>query len=758
MNFTIYKSVRSQKGEPLTAENFNKVTHDPCLKEICILIAKEPDHETQQRLKRSLPIVTWNASFSGSRKNELAVPSGAFMLDIDGIDNPYDLWCSIIGRRDELGILLAHKTPSTRGLRLVCKCRPELHSIDECQQWLAKEIGVEHDPACKDWARSSYMVPEEYIYYMDGKGLFMDEAEVKYEANGTDMSYMSNRTNRSNGADGSNRSNGSNGDDAVAVQHCFKGIPLEEIALEWLIQTGGEPVEGERNTRLYALAFELRCITDFNEATLLSVMPRYGLAEDEMRGLIHSACSAPRSKDLPKNLETVLQRLLRSADDNLSLDDQQSLNPKFPPLPPLFKQVVTTAPKDFKVAATLCLLPLVGTLASRLRAVYLDKKMHSPSFQVCLEAPQASGKSFISRMAEMILAPIIARDEEGYKEENEYKEKSRALGSRVSAEQRMDQLGAKPKPIVRFITPTISITKLLMRMENAQGLHLMAVAEEIDTVTKAFKRGFSNYSDMLRVAFDNDRYGQDYASDESFSGVVNMYYNTLFSGTPKAMRRFYPDVEDGTVSRVCFTSLPYRLGNPIPVWDELQDKDRAEVERLIAMLDSVSFGDGLVKPIHLMDLDWLNKKMELWLQKQMKLSVKTNDQSRDIFCRRASVVGFRAGMLAWFLYEEKDTPLNRRNTVKFAQWVASQMLNQLILRFPKIEVYSNVIRWDEVFRTLNNEFTRDELQRAIQNCDTQTPLKNVLSVWSAQKCIECIATDKNQQGQLMAVRFRKLNV
>ncbi len=745
MKFTIFSSVRSHKGEPLTAEKFNKVTHDPCLKEICILIAKEPDHDKQQRLKKGLPIVTWNASFDGARKNDLAHPSGAFMLDIDGIDNPYDLWCSIIGRREELGILLAHKTPSTRGLRLVCKCRPELHSIDECQQWLAKEIGVSHDPACKDWARSSYMVPEDYIYYMDSKALFLDDPQVQYETSPTNLSIPSTPTSPSTPS-------------TPDMQLSFKGIPLADIALEWLIQTGGEPVEGERNTRLYALAFELRCITDFNEATLLSVMPRYGLAEDEMRGLIHSACSAPRSKDLPKNLETVLQRLLRSADDNLSLDDQQSLNPKFPPLPPLFKQVVATAPKDFKAAATLCLLPLVGTLASRLRAVYLDKKMHSPSFQVCLEAPQASGKSFISRMAEMILAPIIARDEEGYKIENDYKEKSRALGSRVSAEQRMEQLGAKPKPIVRFITPTISITKLLMRMANAQGLHLMAVAEEIDTVTKAFKRGFSNYSDMLRVAFDNDRYGQDYASDESFSGVVNMYYNTLFSGTPKAMRRFYPDVEDGTVSRVCFTSLPYRLGNPIPVWDELQDKDRAEVERLIAMLDSVSFGDGLVKPTHLMDLDWLNKKMDLWLQKQRKLSVKTNDQSRDIFCRRASVVGFRAGMLAWFLYEEKDTPLNRRNTVKFAQWVASQMLNQLILRFPKIEVYSNVIRWDEVFRTLNNEFTRDELQRAIQNCDTQTPLKKVLSVWSAQKCIECIATDKNQQGQLMSVRFRKLNV
>ncbi len=98
--------------------------------------------------------------------------------------------------------------------------------------------------------------------------------------------------------------------------------------------------------------------------------------------------------------------------------------------------------------------------------------------------------------------------------------------------------------------------KMLMRMENARGLHLVAVCEEIDTVTKAFKRSFTSYSDALRVSFDNAPYGQDYASESTYSGLVPLYYNTLFSSTPRAMRRFYPDVEDGLVSRVCFITLP----------------------------------------------------------------------------------------------------------------------------------------------------------------------------------------------------------
>ena len=182
MSLSYFSSVKSQKGELLTAEKFNLMTEDPMVKQLCESIAREPNHEKQQQMKKQLPGITPNAWFEGPRKNELAHPSGNFMLDIDCVEDPYQLWRSIIARREELGILLAHKTPSTHGLRLICRCRKEFSSIDECQQWLAKEIGVKHDPACKDLARFSYAVPHDYIYYMDSKGLFEDDPEVVYEA------------------------------------------------------------------------------------------------------------------------------------------------------------------------------------------------------------------------------------------------------------------------------------------------------------------------------------------------------------------------------------------------------------------------------------------------------------------------------------------------------------------------------------------------------------------------------------------------
>ena len=617
MKFSIFDSVKAQRGELCTYERFLEVSHSPMVTDICAAIAKEPNHDRQGDLKKQLPVITFNALFESQRKNDLALPSGLFMYDGDGIDNPYQFYSEhVCGRKEELGIVYVGMTPSQHGLRIVARCRKEFTTIAECQQWLGEQIGWPCDPACKDWARSSYVVPDSYIYYMDGK-MFSEEPDVVYEVkvNGlkvkeTDATTAITEVNKTSDNEHQTSNTGK-------TQDTFKGLSLKDIAHEWLKATGGEPEQGERNTRIHALAFEMRYITDFNEETLFAVLPRYGMDDQEMRTLIHSACNAPRSKGIPKQLEKVVQQMRsvemesddNEADDDLTLNSKLStLNSQLPPLPPLIRQVASTAPADFLTAVIICQLPLLGTLGSKLRARYLDGSLHSPSFQVSLEAPQASGKSFMNRLAELELQPIIERDEEERQREQEYNERlaeMKVTGMKVTPENRDELLGQRPKGIIRYVPATISITKLLMRLDNARGLHLCAVAEEIDTVTKAFKRGFSSYGDLLRVAFDNGKYGQDYASDTSFSGIVNARYNTLFSGTPKAMRRFYPDVEDGLVSRVCFVALPDQFGKPMPVWGELKERDRRVVEEQRKRLYEVSIVGDTVQPNHEMQLPFL---------------------------------------------------------------------------------------------------------------------------------------------------------
>lgn len=757
MKFSLYDSVKSQKGIWCTLEQWLKYNSSKRVKQICDSISQLPpdDHDAIGELKKGLPVVTWQAYFEGRRLNSEAQLSGLCMLDVDHVDDPYKLWCSIIGRREELGIMLAHKTPSGHGLRLVFKCRPEFTTLDECQQWMAREIGVEHDAACKDPARASYVVPDSYVYYYDGK-LFSMEPEVVYVVK-EEVRDKKEEVKMANEC--SSITSASTPDSHPLT---FKGIPLADITLEWLKETGGEPVEGERNDRLHKAAYVMRNITDFNEQTLLTVLPRYGLSEDEMRSIIHSACVAPRSVGMPKTLKQVLDKMTSTSAEDDS-DDERSLtegtvNSQLPPLPPLFRQLAKIAPPDFVIATILCMLPLLGSLGSKLRARYLDRNLHSPSFQVSLEAPQASGKSFMSRLAKLLLAPIIDHDTVERQREQEYNERVAELkvtGIKVTPENRDELLGQRPKGIIRYVPATISITKMLMRMENACGLHLVAVCEEIDTVTKAFKRAISSYSDALRVSFDNGPYGQDYASENSYSGILPLYYNTLFSGTPKAMRRFYPDVEDGLVSRVLFVTLPDQFGKPMPVWGELTKKEREEVEAQIMRLNEVSIVGEVVQPVHEMQLDFLNRAMDLWLKEQQREAVRTNNRTLDIFCRRAAVVGFRAGMLAWFLYGEKDSRTYRRNTVAFAQWVAGQMLTQHLLRFEIDGTGSNINHWEEAFRMLPDEFTREDLQRTCNVLGKNTPIKNVVYNWRLLGAIEITETVTASNGKQQAVKFKK---
>lgn len=143
------------------------------------------------------------------------------------------------------------------------------------------------------------------------------------------------------------------------------------------------------------------------------------------------------------------------------------------------------------------------------------------------------------------------------------------------------------------------------------------------------------------------------------------------------------------------------------------------------------------------------------LDSQRQLINQTQDRVRDTYYKRAAVVGFRAGMLAWFLYGEKTTRTYRKNTVLFATWVANYMLTQHLLRYPTDSTTSNINRWEAVYRSLGDEFSRDELRNVLSANNSTTPVKKVIQQWRMLGCIETLETAPAANGKLQAVRFRK---
>lgn len=765
MVFDYFQTVMARKGEVCTLDVFLNA----CQCETVKYVAKQLQDSTltdEQRasLKKALPVITWQASFQEHRRlNSNAIASGLFMLDIDHTgEQTMDVINKCVGLKSKYNIVYVAKSISGKGVRIVAECYDDCNTLADCQKKLADAIGIEYDGACKDFARCSFCVPDEYVYFID-QGIF--QREPKYtlptECGQTDIvtQHGEIEVSESKTDDEPVISNSEEKSETADAQTEYKGIPLKDIAHEWLMTTGGLPTKGERNQRLYNCAFSMKYICEFNEDVLLDALPDCGLPLAERKSIMHSACSGPRnSTGTPKVLQEVIRRLSAEKAANEMLgDESEELMPQIasfadvftssevPDLPPIWSHFYKIAPDDFKLATMLCLLPFLGTLASRLRAKYRGREIHSPSFIVTLEAPQAQGKSFIKIIDEMCLGELKEEDSRQRQMEREWKEYRKMvkdLGTKLTKKEAQEFMESKPDVHIRYVAPTMSVTELMRKMEAADGLHLFAMSTEIDTVYKAMKRDFSNFSDILRKAFDNDEIGQDYASDSSWSGIVRLFYNCIYSGTPKAVRRFFPDVEDGLISRVLFVTIPDQTFKPGKVFGNFKARELEDLKYHLSRLNAVSVVDGEAQPEHLLKLDFLTRYMQKWVDAQQRYAEAQNDVTRDTFCRRAAVMGFRAGMIAFYLWDEVTTPTMIRKVKNFATWIANCALRQFLLRFKIEHDTKSTFKFQDVYALLNDTFTRRDVRAAAISIGNKTSASDIIYRWKLAGKVE-ETSDKN---------------
>ncbi|MBM6858665.1 BT4734/BF3469 family protein, partial [Caecibacteroides pullorum] len=336
MKFGISNNVKSRVVRECTPELLRQALDSPLVARVCAEIEdaleavrrgemSKDDFETLKAArKKMLPVITPHATFrSGRRTNAEAVASGLSMYDVDHIPDPRGYYDEKVrGREAELGIVLAHVTPSTEGLRLLFVIPRAGMAPDEAQRWMSARLGdAAYDGAVKDLARCSFLVPREYVLYLDEERLFgNEELRMKNEESlGNEERKM---MNEELPADGENSSFGGEADILHSSLPKFKGIPYSEIIGQWFKLAGGEPVQGERNDKLHRLASHLRYIADNDEALLLQVMPRYGLSEEEMKGLIHSACSA-KWYSMPRMLKEALENEERRMKNEESLRNEE---------------------------------------------------------------------------------------------------------------------------------------------------------------------------------------------------------------------------------------------------------------------------------------------------------------------------------------------------------------------------------------------------------------------------------------------------
>ena len=657
------QSVSSGQPMPLTKEIWDQLIDSPAVINICSEIARldpeQPDYnDRKQALKKRLPIIIPHAqSFkNGKRVSADAVPSGLAMLDVDHVEDPRAWFDAIVKKRGEdifrkNGIVLVAITASGHGLRIIGQRLPN-ESIEEAQMDIADNLGIkEYDAVTKDLARASYVVPRSYILYLDESGLLEMPENPSFIASGLypdkALPPASNLT----------------GDGLM-----YRDIPYKNIVDALMIAMGnadGAEI-GERNTVYFSLAVYMRYICDFNADLLLQVLPDFGLSEQERRQAITSAIGRPRKSQIPMIVQGAIAVCERDAEfangqGKSPISNLKSTELELPQLPRLLRLICRRLPADFQPAMVIASLPILGTLATRIRFEYLDRQEQSLSFFSCITAPAASGKSFIRKPLDLLLTPINEQDAIEREKEQAYKDKLRA--SKNSKNQPED-----PHACPRNNGVAISIAKLLQLLTYAEGKHLIGIGEEMDTLVKSERAGvWSQKSDIYRLAFDNAEYGQAYMSDSSFNAHIKVYYNLLLTGTPNSMKRFFKDLENGLATRVCFAQLPDTSFTEIPVFAPYSEAEKAEIIRWARQLDAEQ-GTITCPQVGAVIADWLERKRQQ--------AMEADSHAMDTLRRRAGVMGFRAGMLCYLLENRKYT----KTVGQFAEWVAEYVFrNQMEL-------------------------------------------------------------------------------
>ena len=586
------KNGRSAQVLACPPEKFNEIVDSPQVAQTCRLLAKvDHDSDEAKRLKQQLPLLMFMANYSdGHRHAESAVPTGMAYLDLDELngEHPREAWQRIVQvllmKELENLVVLVHVSCSGKGLRIVYIIPSQFshlsptEQIDQSKQWLAAQLGVEDDSKTKDLARGSFAVPRDYIIYGPDKRMFEKRTQqqqlrtpsplpLKGEGGHPQPEELSTPLPHREGSEAS---------------LLFKGVAYKDIIAEWFRRTGGEPQKGERNDRLHRLAAHLRYITDNNEQTLLSIMPRYGLSEEEMRGLIHSACSA-RFYSMPRQLQEIIGSL---APKEVATARETGLGSTPPPmpkrLPALIKLLTSKTPDIYKPAVAHAVFPSLAAHLWKVRFRYIDNVEHEATLMNVLMAGTGAGKDCISQPINRIMADIRLRDAENLKREAEWKREVNSKGSNKDKRQRPEGL------VIQEVDPDMTNPAFVMRMAEADEHFLYTKMNEIDQfdALRGSARGSQQFQIMC-LAFDPDnRYGQTRVGTQSVTEKVCIRFNWNAATTIQKGQRYFSRVlTDGPISRINFCTIPEReIGADMPVYGtydaQFDEELRPYIERL----------------------------------------------------------------------------------------------------------------------------------------------------------------------------------
>ena len=442
-------------------------------------------------------------------------------------------------------------------------------------------------------------------------------------------------------------------------------------------------------------------------------------------------------------------------------------------LPEVIRQIVSNAPQNRKVAAFIASVAPLCAMCPRVRLKYFfDSRLSALLLQVLIEGAQSSGKSFAADI-EGLIDTLKARDKAMRRLEQEYRDKKK----RRKANEKLEE---EPETTIRVVPPTISKTVLTKRADMYERvfgdtLTFWMFAEELAQVTDAGKNGYSNLRTIMRTAYDlGSEFGIDFASDNSYSAIVDINICSMFCATPSAIDDYFDKkaIEGGNITRTILCRLDESIGEDGAIFTPYTPEQKAHIDRMLKrLMDETYDADGGLMPTIQLDTAWLDKTVCAWVRAKGKEASLSGNRALDVFRKRSSVSAFRVAALCQYLYELENAlspEVIQKRVRQIYLFMADYILDGMMDRWGKRFEDLNTKRDQEnkpgpktvLFDQLSETFNRSQLRALIEQQGKTTPDKVFLSQWKKLRVIEEIEKDvfKKLKSQEVRVKSKKLKV
>ena len=756
---------------------------NPQVKERLAEIRAEQDPERQAELKKSLVSINFVGRSRQTRAAKYMTPTQLVMVDVDHCEDARGAWQRI---EEEMGrdwivdhIMVAHLTPRL-GLHIIFVAQEGFTTLQENMDWLNETLQLErfgdYDAVTKDFARVSFMFDRDELLFENAK-LYLNTTPVAvdYLQNSDFESLTPNPSPKGEGNKEVKEVRGVKNDipnytDEEKAEFDiadWRGVPLKTIIDAWVAYRG-EPGAQEIHNYYNEMVKYFRNIMGNNRRLIFYLLPRFGHSEEECWSQVVSITRSNTLSQIDKPFYYFLKNKGFYVSTRANSVDQYMLSETpdkefgdMPTLPPVFREFVKSAPKDFRIPTINALMPILGTLTSYLQAIYpYDDAYHTTSFFSIIYAPPGTGKGFVGRF-DFLFDDLRQRDQIQNAREMVY---LRFINRKGQNEKSPEM----PHTSLRLIPPKNSEAEFLQKQADNKGYHMYTFAAEMDSWAKGEKAAGGNKSDMIRIAWDNGEYGQQFKSAATFKGKVHLYWNVLITGTQDQVERYFKNVENGLVTRCAFTSIENQEFQLASIWKPIPKKGMDVIRNFMkrcdensyeepctidpAMLETVNDDDFdkeidwkfKFRPKQTVNMDWIMPTINAFHEKQCRRASLDIDRARDVFRRRVGVRGFRLALLCTALYPMLT--IRAMQTIRnFVQWWMEVDLECMLSLWgakynEQAEVAPKCYN-RTAFASLKDEFTNNDLFVVMKQQGIQSPLRNIIYQWKKAGFIEKVGKE-----------------